>query len=156
MSHPTPFNPTRADGRSARALDALDGPVLRQGSSGIEWGDEWLKERAAEMNLAEGARYSEAADGANGFGTALAAASGRPHTRNAWDLRRAASRAKPCPVDRCVTAKAPTPRHAASAPGVDVGEHGAFLLVSTCREVGTGFPGAQRAGGNIRGNIQIV
>jgi transcriptional regulator of acetoin/glycerol metabolism len=36
-------------------------------------GDEWLKERAAEMmNLVEGARYSEAADGTNGIGTALA------------------------------------------------------------------------------------
>src|SRR4029079_12705473 len=29
--------------------------------------------RAAEMNLVEGARYSEAADGTNGIGTALAA-----------------------------------------------------------------------------------
>jgi signal transduction histidine kinase len=37
-------------------------------------GDEGLKERAAaEMNLVEGARYSEAADGTNGIGTALAA-----------------------------------------------------------------------------------
>jgi signal transduction histidine kinase len=36
-------------------------------------GAEWLKERAAEMNLVEGARYSEAADGTNGIGTALAA-----------------------------------------------------------------------------------
>src|SRR5580765_3938670 len=36
-------------------------------------GDEWLKERAVEMNLVEGARYSEAADGTNGIGTALAA-----------------------------------------------------------------------------------
>src|SRR4051795_1784493 len=36
-------------------------------------GDEWLKERAAEMHLVEGARYSEAADGTNGIGTALAA-----------------------------------------------------------------------------------
>ena len=36
-------------------------------------GDEWLKERAAEMNLVEGARYSEAADGTTGIGTALAA-----------------------------------------------------------------------------------
>src|SRR3954467_10078891 len=36
-------------------------------------GDEWLKESAAEMNLVEGARYSEAADGTNGIGTALAA-----------------------------------------------------------------------------------
>ena len=37
-------------------------------------GDEWLKERAAEQNhLVEGARWSEAADGTNGIGTALAA-----------------------------------------------------------------------------------
>jgi GAF domain-containing protein len=36
-------------------------------------GDDWLKERAAEMNLVEGARYNEAADGTNGIGTALAA-----------------------------------------------------------------------------------
>jgi transcriptional regulator of acetoin/glycerol metabolism len=36
-------------------------------------GDEGLKERAAEMNLVEGARYSEAVDGTNGIGTALAA-----------------------------------------------------------------------------------
>jgi transcriptional regulator of acetoin/glycerol metabolism len=36
-------------------------------------GDERLKERAAEMNLVEGARYSEAVDGTNGIGTALAA-----------------------------------------------------------------------------------
>jgi PAS domain S-box-containing protein len=36
-------------------------------------GDEWLKERAAAMHLIEGARYSEAADGTNGIGTALAA-----------------------------------------------------------------------------------
>jgi signal transduction histidine kinase len=36
-------------------------------------GDERLKERAAEMNLIEGARYNEAADGTNGIGTALAA-----------------------------------------------------------------------------------
>jgi signal transduction histidine kinase len=36
-------------------------------------GDEWLKERAREMNLVEGARYSEAVDGTNGIGTALAA-----------------------------------------------------------------------------------
>jgi transcriptional regulator of acetoin/glycerol metabolism len=35
-------------------------------------GDDGLKERAAEMNLVEGARYSEAADGTNGIGTALA------------------------------------------------------------------------------------
>jgi signal transduction histidine kinase len=36
-------------------------------------GDEWLKERAAEMNLVEGARLSEAVGGTNGIGTALAA-----------------------------------------------------------------------------------
>ena len=36
-------------------------------------GDRSLKERAAEMNLVEGARYSEAADGTKGIGTALAA-----------------------------------------------------------------------------------
>jgi signal transduction histidine kinase len=36
-------------------------------------GEEGLKERAAEMNLVEGAQYSEAADGTNGIGTALAA-----------------------------------------------------------------------------------
>src|SRR3954466_13454599 len=37
-------------------------------------GDERLKERATEqMDLVEGARYSEAADGTNGIGTALAA-----------------------------------------------------------------------------------
>src|SRR4029078_2705429 len=35
-------------------------------------GDRSLKERAAEMNLVEGARYSEAADGTNGIGTAVA------------------------------------------------------------------------------------
>src|SRR6478736_3500006 len=35
-------------------------------------GAESLKERGAEMNLVEGARYSEAADGTNGIGTALA------------------------------------------------------------------------------------
>jgi len=36
-------------------------------------GDERLKERAVEQNLVEGAQYSEAADGTNGIGTALAA-----------------------------------------------------------------------------------
>jgi transcriptional regulator of acetoin/glycerol metabolism len=36
-------------------------------------GRDSLKERAAEMNLVEGARYSETADGTNGIGTALAA-----------------------------------------------------------------------------------
>jgi signal transduction histidine kinase len=36
-------------------------------------GDEWLKERAAEMNLVEGARWHEAAAGTNGIGSALSA-----------------------------------------------------------------------------------
>src|SRR5919198_2623125 len=36
-------------------------------------GADWLKDRAREMNLLEGARYSEATDGTNGIGTALAA-----------------------------------------------------------------------------------
>lgn len=36
-------------------------------------GDESIKERAAEMNLVEGARYTETVDGTNGIGTALAA-----------------------------------------------------------------------------------
>jgi PAS domain S-box-containing protein len=36
-------------------------------------GAEWLKARAAEMNLIEGARCSETANGTNGVGTALAA-----------------------------------------------------------------------------------
>src|SRR3954449_1447433 len=35
-------------------------------------GPEWLKARAAEMNLVEGARCSEAVNGTNGVGTALA------------------------------------------------------------------------------------
>ena len=35
-------------------------------------GVEWLKERAAEMNLVEGARCSETVNGTNGVGTALA------------------------------------------------------------------------------------
>ena len=35
-------------------------------------GAEWLKERAAEMNLVEGARCSETVNGTNGVGTALA------------------------------------------------------------------------------------
>src|SRR4051794_21173279 len=35
-------------------------------------GPEWLKERAAEMNLVEGARCSETVNGTNGVGTALA------------------------------------------------------------------------------------
>src|SRR5262249_28297214 len=36
-------------------------------------GSECLKDRAREMNLVEGARYSEMTDGTNGIGTALAA-----------------------------------------------------------------------------------
>jgi signal transduction histidine kinase len=36
-------------------------------------GAEWLKERAAEMNFIEGARYSERVAGTNGIGTVLAA-----------------------------------------------------------------------------------
>ena len=36
-------------------------------------GAEWLKARAAEMNLVEGARCSETVNGTNGVGTALAA-----------------------------------------------------------------------------------
>src|SRR5919198_3215085 len=36
-------------------------------------GAEWLKERAAEMNFVEGARYSEEVAGTNGIGTVLAA-----------------------------------------------------------------------------------
>jgi transcriptional regulator of acetoin/glycerol metabolism len=36
-------------------------------------GPEWLKARAAEMNLVEGARCAEAVNGTNGVGTALAA-----------------------------------------------------------------------------------
>src|SRR5918994_1111122 len=36
-------------------------------------GPEWLKERAAQMNLVEGARCSETVNGTNGVGTALAA-----------------------------------------------------------------------------------
>src|SRR3954453_2418111 len=36
-------------------------------------GPDWLKERAAEMNLVEGARCSEQVNGTNGVGTALAA-----------------------------------------------------------------------------------
>ena len=53
--------------RSIVVVTDASGLVLRRE------GDESLKERAAEMNLVEGARYSEAADGTNGIGTALAA-----------------------------------------------------------------------------------
>src|SRR6266511_362254 len=53
------------------------GIVVVTDASGLvlhRMGEEWLKERAAEQNhLIEGARWSEAADGTNGIGTALAA-----------------------------------------------------------------------------------
>src|SRR4051812_33565706 len=56
------------ESRSMVVLTDASGLVLHR------VGDEGLKERAlAEMNLVEGARYSEAADGTNGIGTALAA-----------------------------------------------------------------------------------
>src|SRR6476619_2457381 len=55
------------ESRSMVAVTDASGLVL------CRVGDEELKERAAEMNLVEGARYSEAADGTNGIGTALAA-----------------------------------------------------------------------------------
>jgi signal transduction histidine kinase len=55
------------ESRSVVVVTDASGLVLRR------LGDERLKERAAEMNLVEGARYSEAADGTNGIGTALAA-----------------------------------------------------------------------------------
>ena len=53
--------------RSVVVLTDASGLVLQR------VGDEWLKEQAAEMNLVEGALYSEAADGTNGIGTALVA-----------------------------------------------------------------------------------
>jgi PAS domain S-box-containing protein len=59
-----------------RVAEESRGIVVVTDASGLVMrrvGDEWLKERAAEMNLIEGARYSEAADGTNGIGTALAA-----------------------------------------------------------------------------------
>src|SRR3954447_1835537 len=59
-----------------RLAEESQGMVVLTDASGLVMhrvGDEWLKERAAEMNLVEGARYSEAADGTNGIGTALAA-----------------------------------------------------------------------------------
>ncbi|MDX6580677.1 MAG: hypothetical protein QOJ47_2226, partial [Gaiellales bacterium] len=56
------------ESRSVVALTDASGMVLHM------VGDEWLKERAAEQHhLVEGARWSEAADGTNGIGTALAA-----------------------------------------------------------------------------------
>src|SRR6478609_8761854 len=59
-----------------KLADESRGMVVLTDASGLvlhRVGDEWLKEHAAEMNLVEGARYSEAADGTNGIGTALAA-----------------------------------------------------------------------------------
>jgi GAF domain-containing protein len=59
-----------------KLADESRGMVVVTDASGLvlhRVGDEWLKERAAEMNLVEGARYSEEADGTNGIGTALAA-----------------------------------------------------------------------------------
>ena len=60
-----------------KAAEESRGVVVVTDASGLvlhRVGDEWLKERAAaEMNLVEGARYSETADGTNGIGTALAA-----------------------------------------------------------------------------------
>jgi signal transduction histidine kinase len=55
------------ESRSIAVLTDASGLVLHR------VGDEALKERAAEMNLVEGARYSEPVDGTNGIGTALAA-----------------------------------------------------------------------------------
>jgi signal transduction histidine kinase len=54
------------ESRSMVVLTDASGLVLHR------VGDERLRERAAEMNLVEGAQYSEAADGTNGIGTALA------------------------------------------------------------------------------------
>jgi signal transduction histidine kinase/uncharacterized protein YoaH (UPF0181 family) len=56
------------ESRSVVVVTDASGLVLHR------MGDEGLKERAAEQNhLVEGARWSEAADGTNGIGTALAA-----------------------------------------------------------------------------------
>jgi signal transduction histidine kinase len=56
------------ESRSVVVLTDASGVVMHR------VGDEWLKERAAEQNhLVEGARWSEAADGTNGIGTALVA-----------------------------------------------------------------------------------
>jgi signal transduction histidine kinase len=56
------------ESRSVVVVTDASGLVLRR------LGDEWLKERVAEHNhLVEGARWTEAADGTNGIGTALAA-----------------------------------------------------------------------------------
>jgi signal transduction histidine kinase len=60
-----------------KVVEESRGMIVVTDASGLvlhRVGDESLKERAAaEMNLVEGARYSEAADGTNGIGTALAA-----------------------------------------------------------------------------------
>jgi GAF domain-containing protein len=56
------------ESRSVVVVTDASGLVLHR------MGEEWLKERSAEQNhLVEGARWSEAADGTNGIGTALAA-----------------------------------------------------------------------------------
>jgi transcriptional regulator of acetoin/glycerol metabolism len=64
-------------------------------------GDEWLKEHAAEMNLVEGARYSEAADGTNGIGTALAA--DRPSRCSPSSTSTSAITSGSAPALRCTT-----------------------------------------------------
>jgi len=90
-----------------KVAEESQGMVVVTDASGLvlhRVGDEWLKERAgAEMNLVEGARYSEAADGTNGIGTALAAdhasarwrsperSRARPRGRRARRRRRAGS-----------------------------------------------------------------
>jgi GAF domain-containing protein len=60
-----------------KVAEESGGVVVVTDASGLvlfRMGDERLKERAAEQNhLIEGARWSEAADGTNGIGTALAA-----------------------------------------------------------------------------------
>ena len=63
-------------GQLQKLAEESRGMVVVTDASGLvlqRVGDERLKERAAEMNLVEGARYNEAADGTNGIGTALAA-----------------------------------------------------------------------------------
>src|SRR6476619_2960173 len=63
-------------GQLEKLAEESGGIVVVTDASGLvlqRVGDERLKERAAEMNLVEGARYSEAVDGKNGIGTALAA-----------------------------------------------------------------------------------
>ena len=69
-------SPTVVTEQLRRLAEESQGIVVVTDASGLvlhRVGDEWLKERAAEMNLVEGARYDEAADGTNGIGTALAA-----------------------------------------------------------------------------------